>query len=109
MHEESNLVGAVPKEGPIANAPTAEQQFQALLKIREMFMVMKTQIATFADDEIFKDLEIIAIPTEVINPMPQEPVMKSYKPAEALVILEQKLAQNAKDISASKSGIIIAK
>jgi hypothetical protein len=90
-------------------APSAEQQYQKLLKMREMLLIMKTQIATFAEDEVFKDLEIIAMPTDVINPVTQEPVMKSCLPADALKLLDEKLVQNAKEIDVAKSGLIIVK
>jgi hypothetical protein len=94
---------------PQPQAPSADQQLQALLKMREMYLVMQQNVTMFADDEVFKDLEIIAVPTEMMNPTTNEPIMKTYKPGDALVYIKEKIEDNAKAIRVAKSGIIIAK
>ena len=87
---------------------SADQQLQGLLKLREMYLVMKQNISMFADDEIFKELEIIAVPSDMTHPN-GEPIMKTYKPGDALVYLDLKIRDNTQAVKTAQSGIIIAK
>lgn len=87
---------------------TAEQQLQALLKVREMYLIMKQNIKLFLEDEIFKELEIVAVPTDMHHPN-GEPIMKAFKPQQAMEYLEQKIEENTKAIKIAQTGLVIAK